>query len=96
VTRAGRTVTMYVHVADDGRQLLVDDQLAVAALALPAVAALRIALIYIRQGRHKDSERTVSPEVQESWTCWTDKSSRRCLGPDTRRRSPRCWIRSKV
>ncbi len=29
-------------------------------------SVLKIALIYIRQSRHKDGERTVSPEVQES------------------------------
>ena len=30
------------------------------------MSELRIGLIYIRQSRHKDSERTVSPEVQEA------------------------------
>jgi DNA invertase Pin-like site-specific DNA recombinase len=29
------------------------------------MSVLKIGLVYIRQSRHKDSERTVSPEVQE-------------------------------
>jgi len=30
------------------------------------MSALKVALIYVRQSRHKDYERTVSPEVQEA------------------------------